>query len=518
MISVVAGAILSCLALPVWPAGTDVVLFRQKLPVSPGVVLVEGRIGGRECRILVDTGAEFSVVDRALSNLAKAPVAGAEVTDSAGQKLATRVFGFPDFQIQSLRVKEPRGVLIDLDPFSQRFGGKWDAVLGVKGLQAGKLLVDWDAGVMELHSGPWKMKESESTEDELNMDGGLPAFAATIAGHRGEFVIDTGSDGEIDLESSFFAALVRDDCIEVSSKKGTSLAAAGSTEVMQGWFLHGELMGKDLQGISVRSVANVKGTGRVGMRWLSGFNSEMDWQTRRWRFQKRPMAMPPLDIDLMIGGEFAFLDGGARVEELRSVSGGPMEEAGLRKGDIVREFGTLHRGQLSLAAIGEVVTAMAGQPVNMQYTRAIDGQNVRTALKLPPPIREGDFPGRDIYDKREGPGSSKVQMILQLRNALLELDRQSRASVVLFAGYGGIPAARLRLTIQLGAGDILLQQKLPEEPGMIFIDAEIGGKKGTLLLNTAGEYTMIDPSLRGALQGPGIVHTRDERRWTGHGE
>ena len=477
------------------------VLIHQKLPGEMVLMEVDGELGGKACHMVVDTGAEFTAVDRSLKDQAGEKITEANMHDANGNEFLSGVYYFANLRIQSFAVEKFRGAVIDLEPIKQRFGRQMNAVLGWSELKAGKLFVNRDEGVWELHTGPWKLPDADSVEGALESDAPDPTFEAEIGGQRGSFYIDTGSNWTIDLPEKMFEALVATDFIEMSPAKGQSFAAGGKGSLTYGWFLKGKFMGRELKGISVSALPEEKGgTGRIGMAWLRGFNFEIDGAKNQWRYQLRPQAVMQLASDFMLGGELAFEQGGTRVKDVGTERNSALRKAGLQVGDVIRRFDTVPGDQLSFGAINEIMASEAGQVVHVRYTRGPDGKETGAVLQLPEPVREGQFVGRE-RDKVSGPEMSKAQETLAVFQRLLKAEQLLRSAAVLCVGGEAAPLMRLRLKVALGLGDVYIEAKLPSAAAMVGFDAEVGGQKGTMLLNLSSQYTVIDKSIGSALGG-----------------
>jgi hypothetical protein len=339
--------------------------------------------------MIIDSGAAFSFLDVSLRKL---------ILEEAGNAHLKLYRSLP-LQVQSIITPNPQIALVDFRALRRMLGGKLDGLLGVPQLKSGKLLLNYDEGFLEVHTGGWKIDQKEYGEIAFDNSEANPTFVANIEGRPCELLFDTGDDGSISLETSDFAFLVKSGVIELSNVHGRIQDVSGLNKHQQGWFLKGELMGKSLRGISVMSVADASGAGTMGLEWIYGFNTEIDFASHRFRFQNRLKANSPLAFDLMIGAALSYDDNGAQVEALRP-GGGAAEAAGLRPGDVVEHFGSLKKAELGRVPIGEVVTANAGKPIPIQFVRKSDGQKVDAMLNLPPPILAWDFAGRDIFNNK----------------------------------------------------------------------------------------------------------------------
>ncbi len=357
----------------------------------PSLITTKGIIGDQQYSLVIDTGAEFTILDQSLTGLFKSKFGDASYDDGSGRRTSMQMYRTPTMKFQSLETQNPIVAILDVRPITKYLGSNVNGVMGVDQLSAGKLVVDNDRGVLELHAGPWKLKDGLYTEIELMDHLKLPTFETSIAGRYGQFLVDTGALETMALEKPLFTALVRNGSIEVSEFGARTLAASGTVEVRTGWFLKGELMGKSLVGTAVHETF---GRSSVGVQWLYGFNFEADFKWHRLRYQQRIAARPPASVYLMIGAILVYGNTGCVVERLSPEPGGAAQLAGLNPGDIIEVLGSLNAAEMNYASVAELVTTKAGQAIIIRYIRKSDGVSVQAALQLPSLISSWNFGGR----------------------------------------------------------------------------------------------------------------------------
>ena len=300
----------------------------------------------------------------------------------------------PTLKLGNLTLEKPEVILFDMQALSRFTGRPLAGMLGMNTVGKAKIFLNFERSVLQVHAGPWRLAAPDCQEVELNKESGIPEFDVRIGGHRVTFGIDTGFDGTFTLAAPLFEALVNDGTIELANVNARGATPGGVSSVARGWFLRGRVMGRDLAGLSVESDPAYS---NVGMKWLYGFNTEIDFAARKFRYQVRCHIQPPISVQMMIACILIYDDKGALVERLRP-GGGAAENAGLKPGDVIEEFGSLKAGEMNQATIGEMVAASADKEVAIRFLRKSDGSHVNTKLKLPPVISEWNFAGRDIFN------------------------------------------------------------------------------------------------------------------------
>lgn len=367
------------------------ILLRQKIPCVPCLITTKGTIGDKQCTLLIDSGAEFTVLDQSLAGMLKGTVQNGFFDDGSGRQTPLEFRQAPPMKFQSLETQNPMVALLDIRRIGKYVDRNLHGVMGISQLRVGALMVDNDDAILEIHTSPSRLKDRQYTEVELLDYLALPIFEASIERRHGQFLVDTGGLGTVSLESPLFTALVRNGTIEVAKSEAHTLGASGIVDVRSGWFLKGALMGKSLIGTAVHETF---GKSSVGIQWLYGFNYELDFNLHRFRYQQRREPRAPASVFLMIGAILVFDDKGCEVERLSPESGGAAQLAGLNPGDVIEEFDSLGTGELNFASIGELVTEKAGQPLQVRFVRKSDGAKTQTTLQLPPLVSPWNFGGR----------------------------------------------------------------------------------------------------------------------------
>ncbi len=344
--------------------------------------------------MLLDTGAGLTVIDSLLKDSIGPEVEDRRVTMLGGTQRIMKCYEGPSLKIGTILDERPKVMVSDLRMMVRFVGKPIVGVLAMDVMQRGKILLNYDDRTLKIHAGSWILDGPDIKEVELNKEADVPELHEEIGGHSVLFGVDTGSNHCIILESTVFDALVSDGVIELSKITARQMAGGGVSSAKQGWFLKGELMGKNLGGVAVSSDPR---SSILGLEWLYAFNTEIDFSTRKLRYHLRRNAKLPCDTQIMIGAILLFDEYGAVVERLRPGSGAA-ENAGIKPGDVIQEFASLKGKEMNEATIAETVSDEAGKEISVRYLRKADGKQVSVKLRLPPVISDWDFGGRDIFN------------------------------------------------------------------------------------------------------------------------
>lgn len=344
--------------------------------------------------MVLDTGAAFTVIDSSLMDYIGPEVGERNIRMPGAPVRIMKYYQGPSLKIGSVFDEHPEVMVSDLKTFVRLIGKPCVGLLGINVMKRGKILLNYDDRIFKIHVGPWSLNKSDFHEIELNQDSDVPEFHEMVHGHSINFLVDTGSNSCITLEASIFDLLVDAGIIELSKIKGRPASVAGMSSGRQGWFLKGELMGKNLAGVAVNSVPGIS---MVGLEWLYAFNTEIDFADHKLRYHLRGNSKQPCNTQLMTGAILLFGEGGALVERLRP-GGGATENAGLKPGDVIQEFGPLKGTEMNETTIAETVADEADKEITIRYLRKADGKQISAKLKLPPIISDWNFSGRDIFN------------------------------------------------------------------------------------------------------------------------
>jgi len=369
----------------------DKVLFQQNVPRVPTHIMAEVDLAGRSFLMMLDTGAGLTVFDSSLKNFTGPELEERNLQMPGATDRVVKCYQGPPLKIGALSDDHPKVIVSDLKIVSRLTGRSCVGLLGINVMKRGKILLSYDDRIFKIHVGPWILDRGNFREVELDKESDIPQFNEIVLGHSINFTVDTGSNDCITLISPIFDALVDAGGIELSKLTARPASIGGMRPAKQGWFLKGELMGKSLAGVAVTSVP---GHSMVGLQFLYAFNIEIDYSNRKLRYQLRADVKRPCCMQHMLGAILFFGEDGPFVEKLRP-GGGAVENAGIRPGDVIVEFGALKGKEMNETTITETVSDEAGKEIHIRYLRKADGKQVAVQLKLPPVISLWDFGGRD---------------------------------------------------------------------------------------------------------------------------
>ncbi len=105
-------------------------------------------------------------------------------------------------------------------------------------------------------------------------------------------------------------------------------------------------------------------------------------------------SIPRAPAFLVVDGRI-YEDGRARVVDLFPGGQGPAERAGLKKGDVIEEFGTAGFHKVTASNVFEVLAAKAGTAVPVKVYRPSEVNRFETSIPLRELISFWNFAGKD---------------------------------------------------------------------------------------------------------------------------
>ena len=369
-------------------------LFREILgppsvPLSTKVI-----IGEQKSLMIIETGAVDTMIDSSFRRMLTLIPAKKGNNTLDGKVKGGAFYECPSIHLQSLELLHPAVTVDDFARRSQLLGHKVSGYLGARAFDKGKLLIAYSKNSLEFHSGPWRLSEPDFREQAL-VASVPPQIECEIGNHRCKFIIGVGDAGCIYLEASVFDVMAAEGIIESTNGEAGNASIAASPRPRGGYFIKGKLMDKDLRGMSVVSE---EGVSILGDEWLCGFDSEIDFPGRQFRFRQIPGARAPVDPWTMFGAMLTYDELGAKVESLRPDGKGAAESGGLKAGDLINSIAELKGEQLNAVTFAETIAANAGGTIDVEFVRVSDGTNVKAKLKLPPSISPWNFGGRDLLN------------------------------------------------------------------------------------------------------------------------
>lgn len=244
------------------------------------VVQTEGN-GGKPVRILIDTGAQRTVIDRALAESLKLEKGGDVKARGAGGTVDAHFV--KGLQLAGLGEPSLEAVSLPLDAIGGAIGLRIDVILGQDVLA--KHVVEIDQTTLKLTFGSRPaIVPSSATVVSLHQRGGRPYLMATVVGPNGEetdaeMLLDTGSDTVTELAQPYA------DEVGIRTKpdpNGRSILGVGGLAPLRVADLRGVRVGREVVAagdvrVFFRPADSAgDGDGRVGNGFLARYKTTID--------------------------------------------------------------------------------------------------------------------------------------------------------------------------------------------------------------------------------------------------
>lgn len=374
-----------CLPLIAGTESTNLA-FQEKIEFPTVPVMIKAIVEGYPMALMFDTGASTIAIDSEWSHKLEWPDEKASIEDAFGRTLNVKKGKLGSVVLQNFLCVNAPAILGDFTPYSRKLGRRIDGVFGADNLQ--KLIVDFNFDEKTISAKLTSEPETVRRSIEHLSAGSLPAFYSTLFDRPLEFIIDSGSNGSIELPAGMFDDYVKAGLIKPGRIKSIGHSLGGARHASRGWFNKGELMGKPLRGVTV----SAGGRGRLGLRWLSQFNFSIDFQKKELRYEPRVNYNAVL-AGMSVGWDLSFEVNGAVVDRLRPDGKSPAEEAGIRIGDRIEAIGSLDVSKSSLADLNNFVAENAGRRVQIVLFRGEQPQRVVIDFLMPTLIYDEPFFG-----------------------------------------------------------------------------------------------------------------------------
>ncbi len=168
---------------------------------SPNIVIFDISLNGAPARALLDSGAQSSVVDRALAARLGLP------TSSLTPVMAFGVSGEPqigksatmDVRAGALRLSGLRAATLDLASISAGSGRPFDIILGQDVLRSLIADIDFPNGRLAFFDPPQHVLPARAIASPARSDGRELLVPITVEGEPLEVALDTGASGALAL-------------------------------------------------------------------------------------------------------------------------------------------------------------------------------------------------------------------------------------------------------------------------------------------------------------------------------
>jgi len=336
------------------------------------LILLPVKIGDRDVRCLLDTGASLSAVDTNLKEELGEVCATRLIKTPAGLK-RVEVYNWPDAKLSGQSLKSERPIAcLDLADTRRATNQEILGIIGMDVLGKCRLQIDFDRGVLRfLESLPSPTELGEKVPIDFSRDG-TPFIEGVIGNERTErFLIDTGAQGN-SFDADLFDELHSQGAIKLG-KSSTSLTVAGRVQGDRGE-ISGFSVGPFLHHTLRFSRLNVNS---LGIRYFSRFRVTFDFP-RKAVYLHRGVHYTRAEPSATSGLTLNWIAGEAVVESVREQ--GPADAVGIRPGDLlvsVNDNATVVHDPFQLR---QLLTSEGGRKVAMTVKR--DGRVLGFELVL----------------------------------------------------------------------------------------------------------------------------------------
>jgi len=188
------------------PAGVGPADISLDFTSPKGLIVVQtAGNGGKPLRILVDTGAQRTVIDRSVAE--SMGLAKGDVVKARGSGGSVDAWWAKGLHLQGLGEAPLEAVSLPLDQIGKAIGTPIDVILGQDILGKKVMEIDRAAGKVTFGTRP-AIVSSSATVVSLVLHGGRPYLRAVVVAPDGresdaELLLDTGSDTSAELAQGF---------------------------------------------------------------------------------------------------------------------------------------------------------------------------------------------------------------------------------------------------------------------------------------------------------------------------
>ncbi|MCR5875105.1 aspartyl protease family protein [Phenylobacterium sp. J426] len=174
------------------------------LPRDARLIEIEGRAAGHPVRIVVDSGAQFSAIDRTLAQALELPQAATLpmlAYGVSGQPSLTHTVRF-DLALEGLAVQGMRAAVLDIAGLAAATGREFHMLLGRDVLRELVLEADFPRDRVRFHRPEAYRPPPDARPVALKLVGGAPMTPVSVEGSAPvDVLVDTGASGVLALST-----------------------------------------------------------------------------------------------------------------------------------------------------------------------------------------------------------------------------------------------------------------------------------------------------------------------------
>lgn len=330
---------------------------------SGSQIFIPAIVGGERISVLLDSGAEMTVLDLALARRLGLSLEGEVVVQGTGGLSSGTFADGVDIQVGALTFQDLTVLVLDLGPV----GLQIPAILGKDAFNALVVDLDFPNRQVAFHEPEAFVPPPDARKVELISTGDIRAVQLSIEGRAAQlFDFDTGNGGGLILYPDYAASEgLLDNRPSTTTRSGgvggirvTRLATIANID-LAGFEIHGVPANFPPAGASSvdsdRTVGNV-GLGVLGrFRIISDFGHGHLWITADPAQLNQPFSRNRVGLSLRKTSGVLVVDFVAE--------GSPAEVAGWMAGDRILAIDDVVADDLDQAALAKALTAPAGTPL-----------------------------------------------------------------------------------------------------------------------------------------------------------
>lgn len=303
-----------------------------------------------------------------------------EIKTAGGGRINANVRITSKLVLGTGQMSEIKTASVDLTLFRTFLGIPCDGIYPAALLTESLISFDFDVGALKLcRNHPIANETAFANVVPFSSTGIFPSIEVEIEKTKLHLLLDTGYSGCIMLSKASADEFFRKKLIEITSATKSIDLSGLRSEIKEGRFSGGFLMGKKLKGTEF----TIGKTEKIGMGWLVGFNFQIDMKNRLLAATQRKNARPPFPPEQTTGAVFRYTAHGLIVERLKP-GGGAAQDCGLLPGDRLTSFAGSSLKDINGYDFADLVRLHANSSVPFTVVKKITGQESRSTIKLGP--------------------------------------------------------------------------------------------------------------------------------------